>query len=200
MQLDCIVLAAGKANRFGSQKLLQNLSGKPILQYSLESIPTESFKNIVAVTSDKKVADFISIPEITTVFYEGGPVSDSIREGIRKIMDLNEGFLPDGILFLNADQPFTSKSSIRKMVSCFENSKNTVVRIKFNDTPGNPVIFPKCTFDLLLNLTGDHGGCSILDNCKCNIVYFCPEEKAELFDIDTEENLLEAEAIMRRKI
>lgn len=197
MNLDCIILAAGKANRFGCQKLLENLGEKKVLQYSLDSIPKDLFENIVIVSSNKKVFDSVLDPKIVPVLYDGGPVSDSIKTGLEKDRKLRNGFLPTGLMFINADQPFVKASTIENMINCFSNNPESVIRINYDGIPGNPVIFPQCAFEDLFSLSSDKGGCSILDSNKYNVLYVNASNKAELFDIDTKEDLYEAEKILR---
>ena len=53
--------------------------------------------------------------------------------------------------------------------------------------PGNPVLFPKSFFDLLLKLKGDKGARKILNNYNHMIKYIILPKITALTDIDTQE-------------
>lgn len=55
MKLGCVVLAAGRGVRFGGNKLICPLAGRPVLSRVLDSLPREQFSSIVVVASSQEV-------------------------------------------------------------------------------------------------------------------------------------------------
>ena len=39
LRIGCVVMAAGRASRFGTNKLLQEIGGKSLLRRALEAVP-----------------------------------------------------------------------------------------------------------------------------------------------------------------
>ena len=50
MKIGCIVMAAGNARRFGSNKLDARVEGKTLLRRALEAVPAACFDRVVVVT------------------------------------------------------------------------------------------------------------------------------------------------------
>ena len=58
-RLGCVILAAGNARRFGSNKLLTPLGGKPLLEWALEAVPAGAFQQVVVVTQYTEAANIV---------------------------------------------------------------------------------------------------------------------------------------------
>ena len=50
MKIGCIVMAAGNARRFGSNKLDARVEGKTLLRRALEAVPVSCFARVAVVT------------------------------------------------------------------------------------------------------------------------------------------------------
>ena len=50
MKIGCIVMAAGNARRFGSNKLDARVEGKTLLRRALEAVPAACFDRVAVVT------------------------------------------------------------------------------------------------------------------------------------------------------
>ena len=50
MKIGCIVMAAGNARRFGSNKLDARVEGKTLLRRALEAVPVSCFTRVAVVT------------------------------------------------------------------------------------------------------------------------------------------------------
>ena len=55
MKLGCVVLAAGRGVRFGGNKLIRPLAGRPVLARVLDSLPREQLSSIAAVASSQEI-------------------------------------------------------------------------------------------------------------------------------------------------
>lgn len=181
MKIGCVIKAAGKARRFGRNKLLAKLDGRPVLAYVLDAVPRHRFDRFVAVTSDAQVTRLCKDYNIETIFYEGGPVSRTIRLGLEKMTDM------DGCMFVSGDQPLCAASSIEQLADAFGKEPWYVYRLCFQETPGAPVIFPDRLFPRLMALDGESGGMSVVDKTEIRTVSALSD--VELWDVDTEEML-----------
>lgn len=179
-RLGCVVLAAGRGERFGGQKLLAPLKGAPLLARTLDSVPRGLFARVRAVVSDRRVAQLCAARGVETVSYPGGPQSESVRRGLAAMEGL------DGCLFLPGDQPLCR--SFGAVVGAFD--PQLPVRLAHGGQPGSPVLFPAAWFPQLSALTGDRGGSSLLRNTPVRLV---EGEARELLDADTPEALARLE-------
>lgn len=192
MKLGCVVLAAGRSRRFGENKLLQPLGGRPVLAHVLSALPRERFAKIVAVASDQEVEKLCGEMGLPCLRYSGGPQSESIRRGLAAMEDL------DGCLFVMGDQPLCARASMERILDAFSARPEAVVRLAWGDVPCSPVLFSKKYFPNLLDLTGEQGGMSALRGLEPEVVLVRAEDEAELWDVDTRQALEELERYLER--
>lgn len=191
-RLGCCILASGRGVRFGGQKLLAPLGESAVLARTLASIPRDLF-DIVVATSDSEVKGAAAEAGIETVTPEGPLQSDSVRAGIDAFQDRA------GILFCPGDQPLVRQESLERMAEAFSAHPGSVVRLAWNGEGRSPAIFPRRLFDALGELSGDAGGGALLKarpDEAAHTVLVEAEGEEELFDIDTEDDLTRAEALV----
>lgn len=179
MKVGCVVMAAGHARRFGSNKLLEDLGGKLLISYVLEAVGKVGFDKVMAVACDDEVAAICESYHIPCIQYAGGEQSDSLRHGVQVMGDM------DGCLFALGDQPLCSEGSMEKMILAFKMQQDHVIRLAFDDKPGSPVLFPKSYYPRLEALTGDQGGMAAVRGTNAKITLVQAASEAELWDADT---------------
>ena len=182
-RIGCVVLASGKSTRFGGNKLLADLAGEPLLARTLSAVDRALFEKITVVISDRAVEKIAADMGFDTCFYEGGPVSESIRRGLSSLPGT------EGCLFINGDQPLISGSSIRKMTAAFRRDLTRGLRLAYGDEQGSPVLFPRVWYPDLMTLTGEQGGMSAVRKKGVSFESVQAEHPRELMDADTPEAL-----------
>lgn len=187
MNLGCIVLAAGQGRRFGANKLLHPLAGKPVLAHVLDHLPRENFRNMAAVVSSEGARRLCEERKIPCLFYKGGPQSESIRLGLSAMEDM------DGCMFVMGDQPLCSKTSMQRIVDAFLLHPDAVIRLAWHGTPCSPVLFPRKYFPHLMKLEGERGGMSAIRSMNPEIVLVEAAREEELLDVDTQRDLIRLE-------
>lgn len=193
MKLGCIILAAGRSERFGRNKLLEPLAGKPLLGYVLEMLPGSRFEKIIAVVSSPETEALCRAHGIAAVLYGGGPQSESIRLGVSCMVEM------DGCLFAMGDQPLCTEASVVRILDAFLSDPGHVYRLAYGDTEASPVLFPKDAFAGLSKLTGERGGMSVARSYWGGIQRVEAGEAAELWDADTPQALAMLEQYLSEK-
>ena len=189
--IHAIFLASGSAKRFGSNKLLYPLDGKPIYQHGLMALADAVSKRedctLTVVSRYEPIlacAEEIGAKAVNCPESVGG-ISFSIRAGVESCGELSDG---DRLLLMVADQPYIKSETISKLfdaaVTHFE-----AVCASYGETEGNPVLFSAKFAPALCSLEGDKGGKSVLrkNGVRCGRVE-C-EDARELADIDTIEDM-----------
>ncbi len=186
MKLACILMAAGASSRFGGNKLLAELHGKPLFQYALEAIPAGLFDRILVVTGQGAIAEKARHMGFTPLWnncpQEG--VSRTIRLGLEGAGDC------DGALFMTADQPLLSAETLTRLTRAFEREPDCIHAAAYNGRRGNPVLFPGFLFEELCKLNGDVGGGKVI-KAHPHLLRLTEVPEMELFDCDTKEALEE---------
>ena len=184
-----IYLASGSSKRFGDNKLLAELDGKPLYRHGFDMLKnvTESQNDctLTVVSRYKEIREYAENLSITAV---DSPKSDlglsyTVKAGIKAISNLRQ---EDFLLFVVADQPYCQAESVKRLLSLAECGTETA-RLCFENRPGNPVLFSAGLVPELLELSGDNGGGAVAKRHKCK--YIEALSPRELMDIDTIEDL-----------
>lgn len=211
-QIVFIYMASGFGTRYGSNKLLEKVSGKPLYCHGLEAL-TEAAKmlngdadveaQVLVVSCYEEILETAgklgAIPVFNPDSHEGITASihlgiEAARQGKKlgraKLTDCEDNLAwdPDAYLFAVADQPWLRATSIVRLTEEFFKSDKTMACLTDGTRPGNPVIFSGAYEEELLSLTGDKGGSQILKRYPQEVLKIrVPEE--ELRDIDSPEDI-----------
>lgn len=185
-KIGCLVMAAGNAARFRSNKLAAELDGKPLIRHALEAVPAGLFERVVVVTQ---------YPEVEALAQEYGfeavrnrhpdyGISYTIRLGTETLSDCN------AILYMVSDQPLLDDASVERIVEQWREHPCNIVGAGHNGKRGNPNIFPREFFDELMQLQEDNGGNTVIRNHPERLI-LVEVAQEELTDVDTPEALAE---------
>ena len=185
--LFAIVLAAGESRRFGSQKQLVRIAGRPLLHTSVTRA-SEVTGSAVIVVLGCGAAELGALLKhspgsivINQEWREG--LSSSIRAGIARLP-----LTCAGAMLLLADQPLVSADDLRRLAGTWRKQPQYIAAALYSGTTGVPAIFPRSLFQALLQLRGDTGARSLLRRNTDRVVRV-PMPSAAI-DIDTPEDLL----------
>lgn len=191
MKLACIVMASGASVRFGANKLLTPLEGRPLFHWALDAIPDGVFAQVVVVTGYDPVAREAERRGFLTVNNDcpADGVSRTIRLGLRAAEEC------DGALFMTADQPLLSAQTLRCLAAAFCTAPDRILAAAHEGRRGNPCLFPREFFPELAALMGDTGGAAVI-RAHPDRLSLVEIPAWELWDCDTPETL----AVCREKV
>ena len=154
-----VILASGLSKRMGQNKLLLRLNNMTIFENVLKSAKSSDLVGIIVVTSHKEIIEICENEKTNFILNENATIgqSESIKLGTRYFYD------KDSIMFITADTPFLTDDTINKLICAYNNE---IIVPFFEGERGNPVIFPKKTFDELLLLKNDNGGKQVINSNK----------------------------------
>ena len=187
MKIGCVIMASGMARRFGSNKLLHDFHGEPMMVRILRSTAQCDFAQRLVVTRHPEVETICQAESVPCLLHDLPRRSDTVRLGVEKLLETEPNL--DGILFAASDQPCLTAASIQNLLNAFEGNSNYIYRLCWEDTMGNPVIFPRSVFDELLNLPEGKGGGVIIKAHPELVQTVSALDEKELIDCDTPEIL-----------
>ena len=181
-----LYLAAGSGRRFGSNKLLYPLGGRPLFSHGLDTLSA-----VAGERGDCTLTVVSRYPEILEAARSMGALavdSPHSERGLSHTIRAGLTSLPtpapsDFLLFMAADQPWVKETT----VSCLLDAARTglwAACAGFGKERGNPVLFSAALLPDLLALRGDEGGRSILRRHPERVVLVPVTEERELWDID----------------
>jgi molybdenum cofactor cytidylyltransferase len=188
LRVAAVVLAAGMSTRMGSNKLLAEIEGEPLVRRVVRSIEASRARPIVVVTGHDAGLIRHALADTETMIvhnpgYRDG-LSASLRTGIRAVAEC------DGAIVLLGDMPRVSSALIDKMISAFDLKSGRVICVAaHNGRRGNPVLFDRQFFPELEALSGDIGARNVVAQHQQLVCQIEADDDGPLVDIDTPEEL-----------
>ena len=190
-----VLLAAGGARRFGSQKLVHPVGGAPLVRRAAEALLATSVDAVVVVVGSeaprvRTALDGLTLHVVAAEEWERG-MSASIRRGIGAL-DPEVGA---AILALG-DQPAVGAAIIDPLVAAWRGGRGPIVAPRFRRAVRPPVLFDRSLFGELAALEGDRGARAVLETApaRVHVVDFDDDEPA---DVDEPSDVARAERTER---
>jgi len=184
-----VIMASGFSRRMGTDKLLLNLGGKPVIRWVIEAAMQAGANGITLVYRNPLL---LPVAEACGILALYNPHADQGQSaGIRLALSHR----PEGeaCLFLAGDQPLISPVSLQHILAVYRQEKPDIVSAVWKGKGTLPALFGPGMRGPLNALTGDRGGRSLIDSGLYAVIYqdLCSEQ--EQWDIDTPEALKELE-------
>jgi molybdenum cofactor cytidylyltransferase len=186
--ISAVVLAAGAAKRMGRQKLLLDLKGKPVLQWTLEAALASELDELVCVVRDlEEIKRRISLKHqklrwVTNERAAQGQ-STSIMAGLKAISPESEA-----ALFLVGDQPLVTPELINTLIDRFKREASLIVAPTFRGETRNPVLFHRDLFPEILQLKGDRGARGLIEKYRQTSAFPEWPDGSPFLDVDSWED------------
>jgi molybdenum cofactor cytidylyltransferase len=192
-RIAALVLAAGRSTRMGSNKLLAEWHGKPLLRSTVEAVLKSGARPVIVITGHESAKTEAALSGLDVRFvhnpdYAQG-LSTSLKCAIRAVPAS-----ADGALVLLGDMPEIAPALLDRMIAAFSPQDNrAIVAAIHGPVRGNPVLWSKAFFPEIDALTGDAGAKQVMaahEDLVCEV----EAGSAVLRDIDTPEALAELRA------
>lgn len=185
-----LYLASGSSRRFGVNKLLYELDGRPLYRHGLDMLA-----GLVAGRDDctlTVVSRYAAVREgARTLGVHAVPSPESekgLSYTIRAGLDAVRLMPRDSVVFVAADQPYLTGETVARLLDAAAPGVQAA-RVCFGERRGNPCLFGPAMLPALRALSGDEGGRDLLRDTDC--VYVQAVRARELDDVDTTADLLD---------
>lgn len=182
MNTVCILMAAGAAKRFGSNKLIALYRSDPLYVRAMDAIPTQQLHAVVVVSGCEDVLALAKERGFFAVenFLPEEGVARTIRMGLDKANELHA----DAAMFMVCDQPLLTRESVAELLTDFEAHPDAIVCMAHGERRGNPAVFPKRFFNELYALQSDNGGSDVIRAHEDALVLHQVKDPRTLIDVD----------------
>lgn len=180
--LGCVVMASGLGRRFGGNKLMAELGGKPLISRVLD-VTDGLFARRVVVTRHPPVEELCRRRGAEALIHALPRRSDTVRLGL-------EFLGPDwmGYAFFPGDQPLLRRETAEALVQAMMEAPEYIWRPAWGEEAGAPVLFPRWAYEELSALPEGQGGQTVVRRHP-ERVRTIPAQEFELLDADTPEDL-----------
>lgn len=195
----CVIMASGLGTRFGGDKLMTNMCGKPMIQYIVEATENLFYRRVV-VTRNEQVKIWCEEKNIPVVYHDFPDVNDTIRLGLTSLEEACGEETLSGCVFCPADMPFVSRDSLCALMSDATEKGEGIFRVAYQGNGGAPVLFGKEFFGQLKALPKGKGGSQIIKAHKEKLHLIEVKSEYELWDMDTKDDYKKVENKMKEII
>jgi len=180
------LLAAGRASRFGADKLAASCAGRPLAAHALGAALATGWP-VLCITAPGQRPAWLP-PEIAAV--PNPRAAAGLATSLALAAQAAEARGADALVVQLADMPCVSTA----LLMAVGEAQGTAACRYPSGRPGVPARFPRARFPDLAALSGDRGAAALLaDGSTVSLVDCAP---AELIDVDTPEALARAEAVL----
>lgn len=196
-RIGCVILAAGAGRRFGGDKLLAPLRGKPLLQHAVDAACGAQALTCTLVLGAGCEAVLAAVDPrraravFNAAWSEG--LASSLRCGLRHHRD------DDACIVLLGDQPFATSADLDQLIAVWsvqtqstggrERSTVPIVALRAGDVWGAPVLFPRRDFAALRRSHGDAGAKRYAEGQKPRLLFAHAAQANAFEDVDTRADL-----------
>ena len=178
-----IVLAAGRARRFGAQKLLAPFGTSTVVRTVVDTMREAGAEYVVVVGGPGGEAVRAAVGGSPVVWTENPEpdrgMSSSLVAGVSAIPP-NVG----AALIALGDQPTVSVQVVQQVVTAWRHGGGPVVAPRYRGLRGNPVLFDAGLFGALGSLVGEHGARDLIAADPARVTMVDVSEPPPM-DIDT---------------
>jgi molybdenum cofactor cytidylyltransferase len=208
-----IILAAGSSSRMknGQHKLLLPLDGRPVLTHVLDATLASQARPIILVLGHNaahirtQLTPYQKSPAITIVentsYLQG--MSTSMHIGLATLQDIiSYGYKKlniDSAIILLGDQPLITANVIDMLIAARQESNKSIIAPLYNGKRGNPVLFASSLFPELMEVVGDEGGRSVVEQHKQELATVEVSDITANYDMDTWEAYQEVLEMWQRQ-
>lgn len=184
-----IYLAAGLSSRYGSNKLLEMVDGKPMFRHLLDILTVMKEEEphryeLVVVTAYDEIEESVKGLPVKLVRNNNQELgaSHSIKLGLEACGEIGQH---DHVMFAVADQPYVQEDELFGFIHMYKRSYKGIGCLSYQGVMGNPVIFQGKFVPELMALTGDVGGKAVVKAHLSEVFQYEADSELSLQDIDT---------------
>ncbi len=183
MTVGALVLAAGVARRFGSDKRLYPVEGKALLLRTLEAVTAAGLPCRVCLRpGDGALPLMLGLPGLEFIECRAAArgMGATLAEGVRACHDW------DGLLVVLGDMAWVTPATLSSLARTLD--RDSIVQPVLQGKAGNPVGFGQRFFAELEALDGDRGGRSLLTQYRDSLKQVDVNDPGVLRDLDEPPN------------
>ncbi len=190
-RIAAIILAAGKSTRMGSNKMLADFRGSPMVRATVANVLASSVDEVVVVTGHENEKVEFALENMNVRFVHNPDFATGLATSLRTGIQAVAGRADAAVICL-ADMPLVDGSIIDRLIAAYNPTENrNIITPTYKGKMGNPVLWGAEHFPHLTGLSGDKGARHLIEAFKPEMVEVETESDAILRDADTAEMLAE---------
>jgi molybdenum cofactor cytidylyltransferase len=194
-KIAAVILAAGRSTRMGGpNKLLAEITGRPLVRMVADEVIASRARPIVVVTGHERERVEAALKGLKVQLVH----NPDFAAGLSTSLKVGLSALPsdvDAAIVCLGDMPQVRASLIDRLLAAFDPERGALVVVPSMDGKrGNPVVWSRRFFSELMVLEGDVGARHLIGRYGEAVVEVPVNDKAALSDVDTPEMLVAIKA------
>ena len=182
-----VVLAAGESKRYGSNKLVADHRGRPLVSHAVDAAIGSEADSVFVVTGHESQAVRAAIgekPDVNFVLNEEfrSGMASSLKAGVRAA----HGF--DSVMVIPGDMPRLTVTIADAVIRAWRECSAPLCNAVANGRRAHPVLFRRELFSELLGISGDEGGRSVVARHANRAATVALEDDSSQADVDRRED------------
>ena len=194
--ISAILLASGYGSRMKQPKLLLPVAGTPMIRCVAQAVQASRIDESVLIYREAAVREATADLVNRTIYNPRAHLgqSEAVKLGIKSLHPESHA-----CFFVMGDQPMIGADVFNQLIQVFEKNPDKILVPAYQGKKGSPVLFPMQFWPLLLQLTGDQGGRTLLASLGESVVMVAVADAFAGKDVDTWEAYLALTEIMKRE-
>lgn len=192
--LEAIVLAAGRGERFGGDKLLADLAGAPLVAWALRTaLAAPARRVLVAVGDDARLvaaltAEATRLKALERLELVPTPdAAEGMGASLRTVAAAVSGNV-DGVFVFLGDMPAIQPETLARLAAALEGPDRIVFPVH-NQRRGHPVLFGARWLSALRACRGDEGARKLIAEAGPGLIAVEADDPGVLLDVDRPDDL-----------
>ena len=156
-----VVLAAGRSTRMGTNKLIADVGGKPMVRRVAETALESAASPVLVVTGHQEADVRIALTGLDVVFVHNPNYAQGLSASLKAGIAAAPASVA-GVLVLLGDMPQIAPAHLDQLIAAFPDRAGVVIVPVHAGKRGNPVLWPRAFFPAMLALEGDAGAKRLL--------------------------------------
>jgi molybdenum cofactor cytidylyltransferase len=184
--ISAILLAAGKSERMGQNKLLLPFGARTVLQHTMDNLLASRAGEVIVVLGSKAQEINQTIGDRNVVVV----MNPNYARGMSTSLITGLGMVSQGasfILVALGDQPLITAHIYNKLIEAALTTDQGIVMPTYNGVRGNPILISTGYRSDLLRQAGDIGGRELLKTYPDDVLEVPVDSESILVNINTKE-------------
>jgi molybdenum cofactor cytidylyltransferase len=183
-----VVLAAGLSSRMGTNKMLADYCGEPMLRASVRAFVAAGLDEVFVVTGHEPDQAGQALEGLKVTLVHNAQFATGLASSVRAGVAAATSF--DAVIIGLGDMPRVSPQLIKRLVAAYNPVEHrSIVMPVHRGEIGNPVLWGADYFNVLLKLEGDRGARALIAAYRNEAVEIEAGDDGVLIDADTPEAL-----------
>jgi len=186
-----LLLAAGKSSRMGSNKMLEEIDGRPMVARTAQRLLASRARPIIAVLGNQAADVDAALGKLPVERVHNPDFADGLSTSLKRGLAVLPAEV-DGVVVCLGDMPLIAGRDLDRLISAFNPLEGRAIVVPIRrGKRGNPVLWSRQFVPEMMALAGDQGARKLIEEHADLVAEVEMDNDAILIDIDTPQALAE---------